>query len=306
LTRKSREIRIVFVNRQNTTKLFVAAILIATIAFCAGLASCSGTEGPRFVGAKKIENKIDLSELTPLEIKVFEKVVNDEVSPCGDDVTLAESLFNPKHCPLAPRAGRFVTGMVMEDYNAEEISKAYMARYAHIKGLEIPVDGSPVTGSKNPIITLVVFTDFECPFCAKAAREIHDILRRYPGEIAAVHKNFPIRSHRESEPAARAAFAAYKQGKFWQMHDVLFSAQGSPLDVERFELMAAGIGLDIEKFKEDFGSEEATAAIAADVKLAGQLGVNGTPTMFINGRLIENGINGLNERIAEEFLRNGK
>lgn len=305
MTRRSREIRIVFVRMRNKTNFVLAALLGSLLAFATALATCAGAGGPRFIGAKDVENRVDLSELTPLEMKVFEKVVNSEVSPCGDDVTLAESLFNPNHCPLAPHAAKFVTGMVMEDYNADEISKAYVARYAHVKGLDIPVDGSPITGAKNPKIKLVVFTDFECPFCAKAAEKIHELLRRYPDTISTVHKNFPLKIHSNSEGAARAAFAAYKQGKFWEMHDVLFSAQGSPLDRERFSVMAVGLGLDIDKFDEDFASEEATAAIAADVKLAEQLGVDGTPAIFINGRFVENGLKGLEERIHEEFLRKG-
>ncbi|MCP4601290.1 MAG: thioredoxin domain-containing protein [Proteobacteria bacterium] len=290
--------------RTNTIGFAIIAFA-SSIFVTAALLACSAGEGLRFITAKELESRLDVTELTPLEIKRLEKVINNEVSPCGDDVTLAESMFNTKHCPLASLAGRFVVGKLMDDYNAEEISTAYIARYAAIKGLEIPVNGSPQTEAKKPIVTLVVFTDFECPFCARAASQIHDLLRRYPDDIALVHKNFPLEAHKEAKAAARAAYAADKQDKFWGMHDTIFSAIGSVINLKRFEIMAEGLGLDMDQFKEDFGSAAATAAIAADKKLGEQLGVTGTPTIFINGRLIESGVSGIEERIQEEFLRNG-
>ncbi len=294
--------RIILVSRQKTI-LAATTLLLGCTAFVFIASACSAGKGPRFITAKELEARVDLTELTPLEIKRFEKVLNNEVSPCGDDVTLAESLFNPEHCPLAPLAGRFVIRQIMDDYNAEEIAGAYIARYASIKGNEIPAGASPRNGAKKPLVTLVVFTDFECPFCARTADRIHELLRRHPEDIAVVHKNYPLSSHQNAEQAARAAYAAFKQDKFWEMHDVLFSASGSPLDRARMETMAEGLGLDLDKFKEDFASPAATAAIAADKKLGEQLGVSGTPTIFVNGRLVEGGLSRLDERLAEEFLR---
>jgi protein-disulfide isomerase len=120
-----------------------------------------------------------------------------------------------------------------------------------------------------------------------------------------VYKHFPIDSHRLAEDAARAAFAAQRQGKFWEMHDTLFSTIGSPLSRERIEIMAEGLGLDIEQFQEDLASAAATSAIDADKMLGQQLGVSGTPTLFVNGRILEDGIGKIDERLEEEFLRHG-
>ena len=268
--------------------------------------SCSTGSVPRFMTAKELSTRINLTELTPLEIKRFERVVNEEVSPCGDDVTLAEALSNPEHCPLAPMAGKFVTIKIMEDYSVEEIARAYVARYAAIKGLEIPLDGSPRIGASKPVVTLVVFSDFECPFCAKTAGDIKDLLRRYPDKIATVFKHFPLASHPVAMNASRAAFAAARQDKFWELHDTMFSALGSPMDQARIEIMAQGLGIEIEKFKEDIASSAATAAIAADRKLGEKLGVGGTPTLFVNGRMLEGGASQLKERLKEEFLRSSR
>ncbi len=268
--------------------------------------ACSGGTGMRTHTLRELATVINISELTPTESLRFENISNTQVSPCGDDVTLAESLFNPRHCPLAPLAGKFVVGQLKEDYNEEEISAAYLKRYAKVKGSDIPVDGSPRIGAETPIATFVVFTDFQCPYCKKAAEKLDALHRQYPKETALIFKNFPITSlHPQSEMAARAAFAAGRQEKFWEMHDVLFSASGSEITRERIGEMAEGLGLDLEKFNEDFESTAATAAIDADKKLGEQLGVKGTPTLFINGRLITAGYRGVEERLKEEMLRAG-
>lgn len=290
---------------KNKDLSFIAiATSVAILCVCY---SCATRTNPRFVDIRTLSDKLDISELTPVESKRLERVVNTQTSPCGDDVTLAEALFNPRHCPLAPLAGSFVVEKIKRDYNEEEISQAYLARYAKLKGLEIPKDGSPQKGAADPVALFVVFTDFQCPFCAEAAERLDEILRSRPNDVSLIHKNFPIPSlHPEAELTARAAYAAGVQGKFWEMHDTLFSTAGSELNRERIDIIAEGLGLDMEKFNEDISSTAATAAIESDKKLGESLGVTGTPTLFVNGRRIENGFKGIEERLYEELLRNGR
>jgi protein-disulfide isomerase len=290
-------------NRQNS---LLRILLISSASFTALWFACSAVQKPRFVKTKTLASRIDLSELTPVETKKLEAVLNNEVSPCGDDVTLAEALGNPSHCQLAPRAGQFVIDMVKDDYNIEEISKAYIIRYAALKGLDVPIEGSPGIGASAPRATIVIFTDFECPFCARAAKTLHNLVRRHPDDVLVVYKHFPLKSHPLAEFAARAAYAAQLQDKFWEMHDTLFSAIGSPLKRERIEVMADGLGLDMDKWQEDLASPTATAALTADRKLGEQLSVEGTPTIFLNGRKLIGGVGMLDERLAEEFMRTGK
>ncbi|MCP4198684.1 MAG: thioredoxin domain-containing protein [Proteobacteria bacterium] len=289
----------------NKTAKPVFLLLLLVLGLTAVWFACSSKNGSRFVTTRELAQKLDLSDLTPTETKRLEQVVNSQVSPCGDNVTIAEALSNPEHCPLVILAIRFILRRSMEDYSAEEISKAYVARYAAAKGIDIPIDGSPVIGAENPVITIVIFSDFECPVCAHASDKLHELLRRYPEDIRVVYKHFPIDSHRLADHAARAAFAAHRQDKFWEMHDTLFSAIGSPLDQERIAVMADGLGLDMELFQEDLAGAGATSAIAADKKLGMQLGVSGTPTVFVNGRLLEDGIGKIDDRLDEEFLRHG-
>jgi protein-disulfide isomerase len=282
--------------------LFISASLV--LCLLSIWYACSGQTKPRVISARELSRYLDTSELTPTEAKRLEVVVNREVSPCGDDVTLAEALFNSKHCPLAPMAGRFIVDQVKEDYNEDEISKAYLARYADLKGVELPVDGSPRTGPANASITFVVFTDFRCPFCKRAAKKLDEILRAYPDEVAIVFKNLPLTSlHPQAELAARAALAAGRQDKFWEMHDTLFSANGAELPRELIDTMAEGIGLDMDQFEEDINSAAVTAALESDKKLADKLGIKSTPTVYLNGRFVGSGIHDIEERFKEELLK---
>jgi protein-disulfide isomerase len=288
------------------------ALAFAVVAAAATWFTCGGKARPDVIDSRALAAVIDVSELTPKETKRLEEVVNAEVSPCGDDLSLAQALFDPSSCPLAPLAGEFVVDLLKQDYNAEEIAAAYVGRYAAVKGAEIPIDGSPRTGAEKPAVTLVVFTDFECPFCAKAADTLRDLVRSYPDHVALVFKNYPLESHPKAELAARAGFAAARQGKFWEMHDTLFSAQGTELTRERIDIMAIGLGLDLDRFTEDLASTAATAAIEADRRLGDELQVDSTPGIFVNGRPVSriedgklrmSGATGVEDRVEEEFLR---
>jgi protein-disulfide isomerase len=281
---------------------FIGAGLIAAAAVV--YATCGASGGADRITYRDLVGRLDASELTPTETKALDILLNQEVSPCGDDVSLGASLFNPERCPLAPLAADFVVSMLKEDFNVDEISTAYVSRYASVKGLEIPVDGSPRVGAEKPLITVVVFSDFECPHCAKAAQELARLVLEYPDHLAVVYKNYPLAIHHTAEFAARAGFAAAQQDKFWDMHDTLFSAQGTPLDRDRVMTMAIGLGMDVDRFEKDMASPEATRTIEADRRLGAELGVEGTPALFVNGRKVQGGLAELHERIDEEFLRN--
>ena len=266
------------------------------------LITCAGAGIDKPVTIRELKGVIEVGELTPSETKRLEGILNSEVSPCGEAVSLGRAMLEPRVCPLVPMAFEFIVDLVKQDYNAKEISEAYMSRYAALKGLEIPVDGSPRKGAEDPAITIVVFSDFQCPFCTKKSRELDRLVRAYPDKLELVFKNYVLSTHPMSEPAARAAFAAHQQGKFWEMHDALYSTYGTPLDKERIDVIAVGLGLDMDRYEEDYGSPAATSALEADKRLGDELGVKGTPYVFVNGRPLAEG-EPVEERLKEEFIR---
>jgi len=151
------------------------------------------------------------------------------------------------------------------------------------KVYSLNIGKSYVKGPADAKVTIVEFSDFQCPFCGQAHKLIQQIEAAYPKDVKVVYKNYPLPFHQNAMPAAKAAVAAGQQGKFWEMHDKLFANQRALSD--DFYLKAAKeIGLNIEKFKADMKSPETQALIATEQKEASQVAVRGTPTFFINGK----------------------
>jgi protein-disulfide isomerase len=144
---------------------------------------------------------------------------------------------------------------------------------------------SPARGPKNAPITLVLYSDFQCPFCSRVEPSITQLEKDFPGKIRVVWKDYPLPFHPNAKPAAIAARVAGEQGKFWEMHKKLFENQ-TALDRANLEKYAAEVGVDVGKLKAALDSNKYAGDIEADMKSGQELGVNGTPASFINGRKI--------------------
>ncbi len=154
---------------------------------------------------------------------------------------------------------------------------------------DVKVGDDPVLGNKDAKVTFIEFSDFECPFCVKfSLTTMPDIKKNYvdTGKIKVTFLNFPLENiHENSLDAAKASECAYKQGKFWEMHDMMFekSPKLSLVDLRNY---AEDIGLDLPKFDECMASSAVLEDIAKDVASASDAGVSGTPAFFINGRFV--------------------
>lgn len=148
--------------------------------------------------------------------------------------------------------------------------------------VKIDVGDSPVKGPKDAKVTVVVFSDFQCPYCAKGKDIVDQLAKEYPKDVKIAFKHLPLDFHPQAMPASKASLAAQKQGKFWEMHDYLFENQGKLAD-GFYETAAKDLGLDVEKFKKDFADPATEARIKKDVELVKTLGVQGTPNFFVNG-----------------------
>jgi protein-disulfide isomerase len=151
----------------------------------------------------------------------------------------------------------------------------------------IGVDDSPVRGDAAGPVTIVEFSDFQCPFCARAAPLIDEVLKKYPKGVRFVYKQFPLPMHPVARPAAHWSMAAQEQGKFWQMHDVLIQNQPT-LDPAKAEQYAKQAGLDVKRFKADLEKNNAAyeKRIDAEMQLGEGVDVRGTPTLFIDGKKV--------------------
>ncbi|MDT7945227.1 DsbA family protein [Synechococcus sp. R55.6] len=145
------------------------------------------------------------------------------------------------------------------------------------------IGDSPRLGSDALRLVLVEFSDFQCPFCARAHSTLKQFMADHGDEVTLVYKHLPLTSiHPEAMSAARAAWAAQRQGKFWEFHDELFANQ-SQLGDGFYVATAEKLGLNIEKFNRDRRSRAAERAIQRDIDLASQLGIGGTPHFILNG-----------------------
>ena len=155
----------------------------------------------------------------------------------------------------------------------------------YTKIYDIAPDHSFVKGPKNASVTVVEFLDFQCPFCARYHPFLAEALKGYSSQVRYMVKNFPLSFHPQARPAAKAAFAAGKQGKYWDMVDALLE-NGRNLNEENFKKSAKDLGLDADRFWKDYKErdEEWENYINEDLRLARKADVRGTPTFFINGR----------------------
>ncbi|MCI5066028.1 thioredoxin domain-containing protein [bacterium] len=192
---------------------------------------------------------------------------------------------------LKSKEGKKALGTTVENYFKNRQAEARREREAQQKAemekqfenpVKIPVGSSPVKGPKDAPITIVEFSDFQCPYCSRANETVEQIVKNYKGKVRVAFKNLPLPFHQEAKPAAAAALAAGEQGKFWEMHDALFENQ-QKLSGEFYTAQAKELGLDVKKFEKDMKSEKIMKQIEEDTKLARENGISGTPGFFVNG-----------------------
>lgn len=143
-------------------------------------------------------------------------------------------------------------------------------------------DDGPALGSKSAPVTIVEFSDFQCPFCRRETGTVKQILQAYGDNVRLVFKQMPLPIHPQAAAAACASVCADEQGRFWEYHDKLFGADDlSPASLNK---IAASLGLNAEKFNACLTSDASRVAVEKDFQEAKRLGVSGTPTFFINGK----------------------
>jgi protein-disulfide isomerase len=177
-----------------------------------------------------------------------------------------------------------------EQQRAQERAQKEMAerREEQFKNpVNVPIGDSPIIGNPKAKITIVEFSDFECPFCARSQATLRQILDRYGDEVRIVFKHRPLEFHKNARKAHKAAIAAHRQGKFKEAKEFLFSNYNRLGDDKLYQEMVSKLGLKQEKFFSDMNSEDAERILKADEELADSLKVGGTPTFFINGVMLE-------------------
>jgi len=161
-----------------------------------------------------------------------------------------------------------------------------VAQNAPTTGVRYPIelDDDPALGPADAPVTIVEFSDFQCPYCQRWHEQVFaQLMRAYEGKIRFVYRDFPLKSiHAQAVPAAEAADCALAQGAYWEFHNALFSGKYG-LDAAGFSSYAADLGLNVPAFNQCVNSRQFAGEVEADFKYAVELGVTSTPTFFING-----------------------
>ncbi|MEB2344163.1 MAG: thioredoxin domain-containing protein [Deltaproteobacteria bacterium] len=178
----------------------------------------------------------------------------------------------------------------------EELKNALLARLRNEAGVEIdlpqpvlPVvavaggEQAPARGDAQAPVTIVEFSDFQCPYCRSMREPMEALFEEYPGKLRLVYRHFPLSSHAEAMPAAQASMCANEQGRFWPYHDLLFEHQDALSD-EKLRELAGAVGLDLAAFETCLASERYRALVEADLAAGRDAGVQGTPAYFVNGK----------------------
>jgi len=227
---------------------------------------------------------VDTREFTSREKHEFSRYMREFPAPCPTvAVPLAQCVFEKRSCRSCLPAAIAVAKAVREGMTQEQVRHIYKERFDATSRRVIPIDESPTRGPETAPVTIVEFADFECPYCQHIAPELDGLWEKRKSEVRFIFKFMPLSIHPHSESAARAAIAAQKQGKFWEMHRQLF-ASGRRLEQSDLESYAKAIGLEMDRFRADMQSPATKAQLDADRKVADDLGVKATPTLFINGR----------------------
>jgi protein-disulfide isomerase len=227
---------------------------------------------------------VDTNPLTAREKKEWNGYVTEFISPCKSvPVPIAQCVKEKRDCAACLPAAKYLMKSVKDGLSADQVKKAYENRFDPAKIKNVPLEDSPSKGNPNAPVTIVEFADFQCPHCGEQAPHLDKFVDSRKQDVRFVFKFYVLGKFPNSENAARAAIAAGKQGKFWEMHHKIFANQ-QRLDQQGLDQMAKELNLDVTRLHADMQLPETQAKIAQDHKLGEDLKIEGTPSIFINGR----------------------
>lgn len=240
-----------------------------------------------YMKEKKISNYDQATEAYMTQhVKVTDEQVKAFIQQNADNPQLKGKSFEQQQGLVKPylmqqASGNYFKEVVSEAVKNGKIKVTGYQRPEYIR-MKVDVGNAPFLGPKDAPVTIVEFADYQCPYCAMAIPTVEDVMKKYPGKIKFVFKNFPLSFHAQAMGAAVAAECAKEQGKYWQMHDKLFENH-SKLDDALYDKLAKDLGLDTAKFKSCSKNPKIKAQIESELAYGQTLGVSATPGFFING-----------------------
>jgi protein-disulfide isomerase len=248
--------------------------------------------------SKSVSQSISPTEGSAKESSIAADSVNNQLNFASPERVPANQILLAQSTKVSPQLEKQILEVlrrhpevlleVLQKYTIEQEKKQQQAQAEAIKQVrkntKAMIGDSPVMGASDRQIVMVAFSDFQCPFCATANKSLKEFMAKHKDKVTLAYKHFPLTQiHPEALPAARAAWAANKQGKFWEYHDILFANQAK-LSEAFYTETATSLKLDLKKFDAD--RKLADNFIVEDFRLGRKIGVQGTPTFIMNGEVV--------------------
>ncbi len=259
-------------------KLAISLCLALTLFAQQAWRAATELPGVDFTGLTALQKKQVLTVLREsgcacgCQMKVAQCRVEDPA--CGQSTTLAKVAVAAAKAGKDIKAALEASPLVVAAKNRDRVL---------LDAVAIATEGAPVKGPESARITLVEFSDFQCPYCIRAVSQLEAVLKAYPKDVKLIYKQFPLDNHSQARIAAQASLAAHAQGKFWLLHDRMY---GKSREINRANILAWAqeFGLDIPKFTAAMDSPAIKQAVDRDLAEGERIGVEGTPSLFVNGK----------------------
>jgi len=274
---------------------FVLGLGASSAALASSKAEATRSAQPKTSAEKQgIEARFSafpMRDLNAQQQAQFTRVAEGELCPCPHATDSLAACFEDANarCDLAREAGRILFRGVQRRQSDPALSKAIADGLKQVQTSHtFALENLPYQGAETPKVTLVVFADFECPYCKRMAQITDRLLEQFPDTLRVYFLHYPLPSHGNATDAAIAAHAAHQQGKFWPYHDRIFQEQQTlsrSMDaIPLLRTWAQELGLDLKQFQKDMENPDTYAAVRAQQQQGQDAGIRGTPSVFINGK----------------------
>jgi protein-disulfide isomerase len=226
---------------------------------------------------------LETMDLSERERRVLWNMISQLYAPCPSEaVSILQCIEETRACAGCMPAARLLAQKIKQGATPDQARDIYGLRFGpNIK--QVDAADSPARGPADAPITIVVWSDFECPHCRATLPVLEQILEKHPREVRLVHKFYPLSQHTHAKQAAKAAIAAQNQGRYWEMERTLFKHQDAQEDTD-IDHYAEELGLDMNRFHADMEAEHTKQILARDHNDAEKAGLQGTPFILVNGR----------------------
>ncbi len=287
-------------------------ILVALLALSAPAAAplAEPTDTRPEMDLSKIK-EIDFVGLSDAQKKMALRILNAKSCNCGCSMTIARCREKDSSCRRSLIFARTVVDAIREGKKESEVVQQLDQKASTFVEAKLPEDAgvvynidtahNPTRGPRDAPVSIVEFSDFQCPFCAGLQSALDKTLKTFPRDVRLVYKQYPLNIHPYARQAALASLAAYAQGKFWEMHDKLFQ-NFSQINEDNINKWAREIGLNLTEFQKALQSGKHEALVQKDMADGAAAKVLGTPTVFVNGKKIQDkSFEGFKKVIQEEL-----